>query len=454
MPGLALRISRFIAFAFLGMSLLLPWFRVPVGLPETVPGIYTPLFREPITTPIFKGVTLGLLLIALLVGLIRRNRWPKAGWAQPMRIAGCFLLLFAGIIFPALTMQRCSEISAHAGWLHVQHDSLTGPFGDAFTAQEYENQAGQPEVQVKEIFPRAFEVFPTPLISSITELRLNKLEEVLMWIGLSPAFCEFAYWGWFCSLFGSSLLIISFLRTKGAERADHPEVGIAFGIVSPLVVSSLAACVLCLGPVIMSGSELKKSQLAAAEGKFTESLHHLGRAETWLPTIGYHTGILFQRGWLEGKLGIKSSATQLLSAIREEEEGFYSRAAQHYLDLLGPATERAARDEAFRGALRLAIKDFNTGLIDRAGSRLEQLIAIDPTSLKANYALQLVDLRTRQKTRLESDVAQFEAIYRGVEDIDKGVVIASAHRRLADLEYDFGDTGKLSNEMRAAIKPD
>jgi hypothetical protein len=32
-------------------------------------------------------------------------------------------------------------------------------------------------------------------------------------------------------------------------------------------------------------------------------------------------------------------------------------------------------------------------------------------------------------------------------------VLASAHRRLADLEFDSGDISKLGDEMRAAIKP-
>jgi hypothetical protein len=379
MPGLALRISRFVAFALLGVSLLLPWFRVPVALVENVHGLYTPIFKEPVTTLVFRTLILGVLLIAFWIGLFRRRRVTGCGWGAPMRLAGCLLFATTGIIFPALTMQRCAEISAHAGWLHAQHDSLIGPFGDAFTAQEYENQPGQPEVQVKEIFPRAFEVFPTPLISSFTDLRLTKLEEMLMWLGLSPAFCEFAYRGWFCSVFGSFLLIISFLRTKGPERPDQPGLGLAYGVIPALILGSLLVCAVCLLPIVMAGWELTKTQTDAAEGKFADSLHDLQRAQQWVPTLAYHTDTLYQRGWLEGKLGIQSPAAQLLSAIREEEEGFYSRAAQHYVELLEPATEKATRDEAFRGALRLAIKDFNTGLIDRSGSRLAQLIAIDPT---------------------------------------------------------------------------
>jgi len=32
--------------------------------------------------------------------------------------------------------------------------------------------------------------------------------------------------------------------------------------------------------------------------------------------------------------------------------------------------------------------------------------------------------------------------------------VAAAHRRLADLEFDFGDKERLAEEMSAAIKPE
>jgi hypothetical protein len=82
------------------------------------------------------------------------------------------------------------------------------------------------------------------------------------------------------------------------------------------------------------------------------------------------------------------------------------------------------------------------------------LLAIDPTALKASYAMQLVDLRSDRKEQLEADVSQFETVYRTFRNIEKGEVLAAAHRRLAYLEFDFHDKDKLGDEMRAAVKPD
>jgi hypothetical protein len=203
----------------------------------------------------------------------------------------------------------------------------------------------------------------------------------------------------------------------------------------------------------MAGRELAEARTAVANGRFSESLHHLDLAEACVPILAYNTDEVYQRGWLDRKLGFNSPAAQLVSAIREEEEGFNSRATQHYAELLGPDRPGPVRDEAFRGALRLAIRDFNAGLLDRAASRLTQLTSIDPSSIKASYALQLADLRSSRKDRLEREVAKFEAVYKCFASLEKSALLASAHRRIAELDYDFRDTGKLGDEMRAAIKP-
>jgi hypothetical protein len=452
MPVLLLRISRFVAFALLSLTLVFPWFRVPVALRENVKGVFTPVFKEPASTAVFR-----ILLVGVLLGACWIKRWPRHSssldWAPPMTISGCLLLAVFTIGYPALTVQRCAEVSAHAAWLQAQHYSFIVPSGDAFTAQEYEYEPGQPEVGVKEIIPRAFEAFPTPLVNSFSDLHLARLEEILMWLGLSPAFCQFVYRGWFCGIFGSFLLAVSFMQMKGAERARRWNRSLRYCVIPLFLFGTFLLGAVCVLPVVMAGRELAKAQIAVVEGRFNESLHHLGLAQALVPVLAYHTDLIYQRGWLERKLGFNSPAAKLLSAIREEEEGFNARAVQHYIELLGPEMAGPIRDEAFRGTLRLTIKDFNAGLVDRAGFRLAQLMAIDPTCLKANYALQLVDLRTLREERLKRDVARFEAVYDCFQSLEKRVVLASAHRRLASLEFDSGDIGKLGDEMRAAIKP-
>jgi hypothetical protein len=175
--------------------------------------------------------------------------------------------------------------------------------------------------------------------------------------------------------------------------------------------------------------------------------------EVWVPVLAYNTEVVFQRGWLDRKMRFSSGAAQLYSAIREEQEHFDSRAAAHYTDVLDGKPEGPIRDEAYRGALRMAVKDLNAGLMGRAADRLGQLQAIDPSCVKANYALQLAYLRTFRKEELEREVARFEAVYGCFQGLEKSGLIASAHRRTAELDFDFRDTTRLGDEMRAAIKP-
>ena len=73
-----------------------------------------------------------------------------------MTVSGCILLAVLGIAYPALTMQRCAAVSAHAGWLQAQNYSLILPFGDAYRAQEYAHEPGQPLINVAEVLPARF----------------------------------------------------------------------------------------------------------------------------------------------------------------------------------------------------------------------------------------------------------------------------------------------------------
>jgi len=449
---LLLRISRWVAFALLSLSLLLPWFRVPVSVRENLNGAFAVVFSEPASTIVFKIFVLAILLIACWIGY-RRRLLGSRDWATPMAVSGCILLAVLGIAYPALTMQRCAALSAHAAWLEAQNYSLTLPFGDTYRAQEYAHEPGQPLVNVAEVLPTAFTALPTPVVSSFLDLRLSGLGEILIWLGFSPAFCEFVYRGWFCGVFGSFLLTASFMRIGRKEGAVCGKVRLLPCVPLILVCGAFLLSAICLVPVMMAGQELTEARTAVVEGRFSESLRHLDLMELWVPVFAYNTDVVYQRGWLERKLGLNSEAAQLFSAMHEEEEDFDSRAAQHYSEALDRNVEGPFRDEAYRGALRLAVKDFNAGLIDRAADRLGQLQAIDSTCVKANDALQLADLRTFRKEALEGEVARFVAIYGCFESLEKSGLIASAHRRTAELDFDFRDIPNLGNEMRAAIKP-
>jgi hypothetical protein len=452
MPGLVLKISRFFAFVLLALGLLLPWFRVPVGLEENSSGTYSVIFQQPASTIPFKIFVAAVFLTACCIGFWRRRSRPSA-WATPLMFSGCLFLILLGIVFPAFTVQRCAEISAHAACLQQENFSLINTSGDTFTAQEYSYQPGQAEVQIKEVLPRGFQAVPTPSILSPLGLHLAKLQHASLWLGMSPAFCQFVSRGWFCGLLGSFLLALSFAPLRSIGETNSGDSRRAYKMIGPFLLAAFAACVVCLAPIMMAGRQLQRAQAAIDEGKYDESLRHLDLAQAWVPVLAYHTDVLFQRGYLERKLGIRSPTTVLFSAMREEIEGFTTRASSHYMELLASDVPKDVKGEAYRSALRLAIKDFNTGLVDRAADRLTQLAAIDPSSVKTCYALQLADLRNFRKRQLESDVAKFEALYGCFQSREKNPLLAMAHRRLADLEFECRDVSKLNDEMRSAVTP-
>jgi hypothetical protein len=450
MPTFLANLPRFTAGLLLLLAFLLPWFRVPAGIQEN--GGNSVIFREAASTAIMKSIGIAIVLCTCGAKLCH-TRYRHFSWAAPMSITGCALLACIGIFYPALTTQRCAAVFAHAAWLEAQHLSMVQVTGDALTSQEYEYQSSRPEVYVEEIFPHSFEAIPVPALSSFLDLRLAELTKIVTWLGWSPTFCQFVSLGWFCGLCGSFLLLTSCVRTNDPSCQSAPNVRLAYQILLPFIASGCMLCLLCLAPVVVAGRELAEARSAASAGNFRASLRHLELVTAWVPVLSYDTDIIYQQGWLQQKLGLSSATVSLVTALNEEEEGFDGRACQRYFDVLDSEKAGPNWDEAYRGVLRLAIKDYNSGLLDRASIRLSRLATMDPSCLKANYALQLVDLRSSRKERLENDVARFEAVYKCFESREKSGLIAVAHGRLAEMDFDAGDTARLGEDLRAAAQP-
>lgn len=450
MFGLSLALARLGAFLFIGASFLLPWFRVPVELYAVKNGSYDVAYQQPITTLVFRAVVLILLVFGGWIAFRSKSYQVKS---KALVTTGCLVLIALVGFYPAITVQRCPAVVAHAAWLNMQNESLILPPGDTYTGQEYTYEPGEPEVQIKQVLPRAFAVIPTPSITSLGGVRLAHLAKLVMWLGYTPDFCQFIGKGWFCGIFGAVLLAASFMRVRDRKDESKPEVNFAYSSGLFLLIGASVACVICLIPIIMAGRELGLSRAAAAQGQFADSLHHLSAAEIWAPILSYQTDMLYQTGWLKDKLNTPSPERGLMQAMKLEVEGAADRAEEIYSELLAPSIPDAVRQEAFRAELRMAIDDFNSGLVASAGQRLNRLISIDPICVKANYALQLWHSRNKQKDALEDDVARFQAIYKSFQSLEKSPLLALAHRRLADVEFDYGDTARLNEEMREAVTP-
>ena len=450
MFDLSLAFARVGAFLCIGASFVLPWLRVPVNLYSADNGVYHLIYQEPITTLAFRAVVLLLVVFGGWIAFRSRSYQRKS---KALVAIGGLILVALVVFYPAITIQRCSAVTAHAAWLEDQNESLILPPGDTYTGQEYTYQPGEPELDIKQVLPRSFEVIPSPPDTILGAVRLANLSKLVMWLGYTPDFCEFVGKGWFCGVFGAALLAISFMRARDQEGTTEPEVNYMYRSGLFLFIGASMACLICLIPVIMAGRELGQSRTAAEKGEFTDSLHHLELAQVWVPILSYQTDLLYQTGWLKDKLNRPSPEKGLMQAVRLEEEGSPARADEIYSDLLAPDIPDPVRQEAFRAELRLAINDFNSDLLSSAGRRLNRLIGIDPSCVKVNYALQLWHIRYRQKSALEDDVARFQALYKCFGSLEKSPLLALAHRRLADLEFDYGDTARLNEEMQEAVTP-
>jgi hypothetical protein len=327
----------------------------------------------------------------------------------------------------------------------MQHDNLTFPGGDSYTAQEYSYLPGQSNTDINPL-PSFLTAIPNPP-SRLEEFTLARFANIIMWLGFTPAFCQFASAGWFCALFGSSLLGFSLLRQgKDSNR-------FARQLFRILPIAALTLAGICLLPVAIAGYALAAAREQAALGNFTNALIQLGRAEVLLPVLAYETDFIYQRGWLEHKCGSDTPAALFASAWQNEQGNFDEVARQEYEELLGPEIPCPVRSEAFRGLLRRAIQDFNSGLTGRADETLPKLAAIDPSSLTVLYGLQMTDLRGNRLAALRHNLAQFTAIYRVYQSPEKDAVLASGHQRLAELAFDQHNPAMVDEQIRLLTAP-
>jgi hypothetical protein len=443
MPFLLLRYLRWLAALLLLASLVLPWFHVPVGVRQVAPETFEAIIREPITTPVFKWIVISAIGMAVAVSRVRQAG-HRLDRAAPLAVCGIVLCLLLLVLFPALTTQRCPGITAHAAWLQAQHDNLTFLGGDAYNAQEYNFLPGQLQTNINEL-PNFFVAIPNPP-QSLGEFSLAKLPDIIMWLGFTPAFCQFASSGWFCGLFGSALLMLSFLREERVGWQPPQRVAV-------LILTAPALGVICLAPVAVAGYALAAARDQAALGDYRGALVELGRAEFWLPVLAYETDVIYQRGWLEAKCGRDTPAARFVDARRKESQNFGEVAEREYEKLLAPDTPHPVRSEAFRGLLRLAIEDFNSGLTDRACERFSNLAAADPSSLTVLYGLQMADLRRDRLAALRRDLAQFTAVYRVFQSPEVGAILSLGHHHVAELAFDHHDPAMVDEQSPLLTAP-
>jgi hypothetical protein len=248
-------------------------------------------------------------------------------------------------------------------------------------------------------------------------------------------------------LFGSALLGLSlFRRDQGCRRGARQ-------LLAVVALGAPTLTVACLVPVAAAGYAMAAAREQAARGDWAAALTQLGLAEACLPILAYQTDLVYQRGWLEERCRRSTPAARLVSAWQKEAQNFEEISRQEYAGLLSPKIPEPVRSEAFRGLLRLAIDDFNSGRIDRAHEGLSRLAAADPSSLTALYGLQMTDLHGNRLMALRRDLAQLTAVYHVFQSNEKLTVLALCRQHLAELAFDQPNAAMVDQQLPLLTRP-
>ena len=429
---------RFLALGtgILGGTLLLlaaflPWFRVPMA--DATGGLAG---VEPHVTFVLK--VLGLFVAGGSALIWRRTRC-RASVAR-----GLTLLFVALLFFPYLVMVWSPREAAQASWLQTQHESLAWLGGDIFGEQESKGRAGKSEVRMT-LIEVTGEAIRLPRAASTAQV--SWLPELLECFGYSNRFCQFANRGWFLALGGTLLVLVALCRARE---------GFQFSVFRTITRSGLAGLgigvAVALTPIFIAGALVARSRTAAQQGDPAAAWRWLHRAALVLPALRQDADLLARRGLLENSLGMPTAAAALHRATVLDRQGFAARAQTDFVALLADAPPGSAVQRAAGCALlRSGIQALNSGQTEVAAALLDSVLAVDPSNVKALYALQLACLRAPRPDRLPALVARTDAAYRFFSTRTKAPVVAAAYENAALAAQGRGQTDEALALRRISL---
>ena len=164
-----------------------------------------------------------------------------------------------------------------------------------------------------------------------------------------------------------------------------------------------------------------------------------------MPALGFDTGIIFQRGRLEGLMGGGGPCAKLYEAWELEKAGHGGRAelVLEELELERDFLPRVWARELSRSWLRVAVDDFNSGRVGKAGKRFGWLYEEEPLALQVSFHRQLISLQNERVEVNRQCRERIENVYRTFLRREKKGVIAASWWMLAQGELAAG------NEMEA-----
>lgn len=432
--------ARFAALAFLGLgllmilaSLVLPWFILATGWGESGDLIT----RDAGATRWFRLAVM-VMLGALLAG----------GWFLRRRGILDLVVIWAAVVlpvmlwFPQWVIVHDCETSGEAAWLQQQHDNLTWLGGDVYRAHsERAIEAGM-ALNMQDP-PLMLAAFRAPMVG-VTSVGIAEVPDLIWWFGYNPAFAQFAGKGWFMAWLGALFMGMGgFGFLRGAEgkrrKALLKRAALAGGATTGVILFAGFA------PIWAAGNALKEARSQAIAGEWEPAITSLDRAEQWMPALAFDTGIIFQRGRLENLMGGAGPCAKLYEIWELEKAGYGGRAELLLEDLeqKRDLLPRVWARELSRSWMRVAVDDFNSGKVGKAGDRFAWLMAKEPVALQIGFHRQLISLQEDRIAANRSCRERIEKVYATFLRREKKGVIAASWWMLSQGELAAG------NEMAA-----
>ena len=390
------------------------WFALPVSLNNEA-DVVTAQTIQPWVTHWFQAGALAVSVVISGFWLFR----PGRRFTDISLLSLWFVLL---LTYPCFVIVHDSEISGRAAWLQAQHENLTWLGGDLSVSEEYKNANWKSRLYIVDT-PRRVSLLQLPTWQP-TQFGLDRLPDLLDWLGLTNTFCQFVQTGWLVAMFGTACLLLASCFSDGVMQLSRlRHAGLAVFLATTFICPVAWSC------PFRAGSHITEARELTARGQYSAALEHIERAAQIMPVLREDTDYIAQVGLLEHRLQRPTDTASLFVANLLEREGFTERALEQY-ELLALDSERpsALRREACRGMLRSAVNTLNSGSISDGMDQLRRVLTVEPCSLKANYVLQLACLHSGRRQELSPLVDRIYAIYACFRFPNKKVVLAASHQ--------------------------
>jgi tetratricopeptide (TPR) repeat protein len=281
------------------------------------------------------------------------------------------------------------------------------------------------------------------------DLDLSNLGDFLDWLGYTEAFCQFCRKGWFLAMFGTvSLIVAACVMDRSLQRRRIVQ------SIRLMATVGLAGTIVAWSLPLVTGVVILQAQKALQAGRVELAMTRLETAARLMPVLRHDTSFIAQIGKLGYLLGSDRVETQLYKATLMEGEGRFFESNQLYRMVIRDEPVGApAHREACRALLRDAIDSLNAGRIGAAENELRDVLADEPTNLKAIYTLQLVYLRSGRADEIEPLSERFDRIYSFFQTPVKDAVLSFSHSTDLAAALDDNDPAAARRAFRRTIKP-